>query len=559
MFGLLIFTLVVIGTPVFAVMGGWTELAWLTHHNPEMRVLRFLAPDVLDDRFAGSPVLVTIPLFTFIGYMMAESKTPERIVRAAQAFLGWMPGGLAIVCILASAFFTTFTGGSAITIVAIGALLYPTMVASGYPEKFALGIVTTSGSVGLLLPPSLPILVYSLVAGIDFNKAFKSGIAPGFLVIAMLSAYAMFVAMKHRIPRQTFNAKEAGRALWEVKWEVGVPVLILGGLGTGLTQIDEAAALAAFYAIIVEVYIYEDLDFKDFLRIARNSMGLAGGLLLIMAFAMSLTNYMISEQIPDKIYEWMSAAGINQRWQFLLALNLFLYFMVMDGISMILVSVPLITPFAARFGIQPFHMCIMFLLNMEVCNLTPPFGQNVFVASYRFNRPMVDLYKLTFPFLVIMTIGLIIVDGVPKISTFAVEHDIVLAKAKAAKFNEPPREAWLMECVQEDRNNPLPCSAADKKKWGSGENVGSGVEDGTPAPGPSGSAGAPAPSASAESNEDKEVDDLMKAFDDKPAGSASAAAPAGARPAASGAAPAASGSAGDDDPEMKALEKELEK
>lgn len=549
MFGLAIFILVIIGTPIFAVMGGSTELAWLTHQNPGMRVLRFLAPDVLDERFAGSPVLVTVPLFTFLGYMMAESKTPERIVRTAQAFLGWVPGGLAIVCILASAFFTTFTGGSAITIVAIGALLYPTMVASGYPEKFALGLVTTSGSVGLLLPPSLPILVYSLVAGIDFNKAFKSGIAPGMFVILMLSVYATFVAIKHKIPRQQFKAREAGAALWEVKWEIGIPVLILGGLATGLTQIDEAAALAAFYAIVVEVYIYKDLDFKDFLRIARNSMGLAGGLLLIMTFAMSLTNYMISEQIPDKIYEWMSAAGINQRWQFLLALNLFLYFMVMDGISMILVSVPLITPFAARFGIQPFHMCIMFLLNMEVCNLTPPFGQNVFVASYRFNRSMVDLYKLTFPFLVIMTVGLIIVDAFPRISTFAVEHDIIEAKAKAAKFNEPPREAWLMECVQEDRNNPLPCTPEEKKKWGSGQNIAPGgaepseLDDSVPAP--SASAGAPAPSGSAE--EDGADDEMLKdLMGDKaaPGGSASGA------PAASGATPAPSGSAGGDDDDL---------
>ncbi|HEX3597222.1 MAG TPA: TRAP transporter large permease [Polyangiaceae bacterium] len=519
MIGLLVFLLVIIGTPVFAVMGGWTELAWLTHQNPEMRVLRFLAPDVLDERFAGSPVLVTIPLFTFIGYMMAESKTPQRIVRAAQAFLGWVPGGLAIVCIMASAFFTTFTGGSAITIVAIGALLYPTMVASGYPERFALGVVTTSGSVGLLLPPSLPILVYSLVAGIDFNKAFKSGIAPGMLVIAMLSAYAAYVAIKKGIPRQKFDAKEAGAALWEVKWEIGVPFLILAGLGTGLTQIDEAAALAGFYAIIIEVYVYKDLDFKDFLRIARNSMGLAGGLLLIMTFAMSLTNYMISEQIPDKIYEWMSNAGINQRWEFLFALNLFLYVMVMDGISMILVSVPLITPFAARFGIQPFHMCIMFLLNMEVCNLTPPFGQNVFVASYRFNRSMVDLYKLTFPFLVIMAAGLIVVDAIPRISTFAVENDIREAKAKAAKFNEPPREAWLMECVQEDRNNPLPCTKEDKEKWGSGNNIG----QTTPEPAGSGSA---APGETPGGDED--LDDMLKgAFDDKPAGSAAPADSAG--------------------------------
>jgi hypothetical protein len=276
-------------------------------------------------------------------------------------------------------------------------------------------------------------------------------------------------------------------------------------------------------------------------------MGLAGGLLLIMSFAMSLTNYMISEQIPDKIYEWMSTAGINQRWQFLFALNMFLYFMVMDGISMILVSVPLITPFAARFGIQPFHMCIMFLLNMEVCNLTPPFGQNVFVASYRFNRSMVDLYKLTFPFLVIMAAGLLIVDGIPGISTFAVAADILEAKAKAAKFNEPPREAWLMECVQEDRNNPLPCTPEDKAKWGSGTDIAPQGEP-EPTPGPSASAAAPAPSGSAD--EDSADDDaLMKELMDSPAGSASAA-PGGSGAPAGSAAPAPAGSADSEEEEM---------
>src|SRR5690349_15121916 len=304
MIGLLVFILVVIGTPVFAVMGGWTEVAWLTHDNPHMRVLRFLAPDVLDERFAGSPVLVTVPLFTFIGYMMAESKTPERIVRAAQAFLGWVPGGLAIVCIMASAFFTTFTGGSAVTIVAIGALLYPTLIANGYPERFALGVVTTSGSVGLLLPPSLPILVYSIFAGIDFNKAFKAAVAPGLLVIALLAGYSAYTAVKHRIPRQPFVAAEAWNALWDMKWELGVPLLVLGGLVTGLAQIDEAAALAALYVVFVEVFVYRDLGLRDMPRIVRTATGLAGGLLLIMAFAMSLTNYIVSEQIPDRAYEW---------------------------------------------------------------------------------------------------------------------------------------------------------------------------------------------------------------------------------------------------------------
>jgi len=242
--------------------------------------------------------------------------------------------------------------------------------------------------------------------------------------------------------------------------------VILGGLATGLTQIDEAAALATFYGLVVEFFIHRDLGARDLPKIVRNSIGLAGGLLLIMAFAMSLTNYMISEQIPNRAYEFLSSLGISHRWQFLLALNLFLYVMVMDGISMIIVSVPLVTPFAARFGIQPFHMCIMFLLNMEVCNLTPPFGQNVFVASYRFGKPAWALYRATAPFLLIMTLGLLVVDFVPPISTFAVAADIRAARERAERDGEPPRAAWFMECVQEDRNDPQPCSEEDKRRWG---------------------------------------------------------------------------------------------
>ncbi|HVW30765.1 MAG TPA: TRAP transporter large permease [Polyangiaceae bacterium] len=463
----IVLCLVVIGAPIFVIMGGVTELAWLTHASAGMRHLRFLAPDVLDERFAGNPVLVTVPLFTFVGYVLAESKTPQRIVRAAHALLGWLPGGLAIVCIVASAFFTSFTGGSAITIVAIGALLYPTLIASGYPEKFALGVVTTSGSVGLLLPPSLPILVYSIFAGIDFNKAFKAAIAPGLVVIALLAIYSAVVAVRHRIPTHRFAISEAVAALWDLKWELGVPALVLGGLVTGLMQIDEAAACSAMYVFVIEVWVHREIPLREVPRVVRGSTALAGGLLLIMAFAMSLTNYMISEQIPDKAYAMMSAAGITHRWQFLLALNLFLYVMIMDGISMIIVSVPLVTPFAARFGIQPFHMCIMFLLNMEVCNLTPPFGQNVFVASFRFGRSTSALYRYTFPFLVTMAVGLVIVDGWPWLSTFTVQREIRELREQAEKRGEPPRDVWPLECVQEDRTNPLPCTEEDWKRWGS--------------------------------------------------------------------------------------------
>ncbi len=488
-----------IGAPVFAVMAGTTQLAWLMHPNEAMHHVRFLAPDVLNDRFAGSPVLVTVPLFTFMGYIMAESKTPERIVRASNAFFGWLPGGLAIVCIFTSAFFTTLTGGSAITIVAIGALLYPALRQKGYPDDYSLGLVMTGGSLGLLLPPSLPLLVYSLVAGIDFVKAFKAGVLPGMLVIAILAIHAIYVGITRKIPRTKPHLPEMGAALWVMKWELGIPVLILGGLATGLTELDESAAIAAMYVLIIETFVYKDIKLKELPRIAKNSMALAGAVLLIMAMAMALTNYLISEQIPTKLFEFVTSMGVKKTWQFLLILNVFLYFqaMVMEGFSAILVGVPLLIPFAARFGLSPFHLAMMFLLNLEIAYLAPPLGYNLFVTSFRFGRPMVSLYRITLPFLGLLIIGLVMIMTVPKLSTIAVEGDIAQAKAKAAKFHEPPREAFLLECVQEDRNNPLPCTPEEKAKWGKGA---------TPVatqPEPSSSAGAAGAGGSSD-------DDLMK-------------------------------------------------
>src|SRR5687768_12520280 len=206
--------LAVLGTPIFALMGGASELAWLTHPDATYRHLRYIAPTVLDDRFAGSPILVTIPLFTFVGYLMAESKTPDRIVQASRAFFGWMPGGLAMVCIVASAFFTTLTGGSGVTIVAIGGLLYPALRKQGYPDNYSLGLVTTGGSLGLLLPPSLPILVYALVAGIDFKAAFKAGLIPGVLIMVLLAIHAVYIGIKHKVPRETPSFIEMAKAIW---------------------------------------------------------------------------------------------------------------------------------------------------------------------------------------------------------------------------------------------------------------------------------------------------------------------------------------------------------
>jgi C4-dicarboxylate transporter DctM subunit len=464
--------LALLGTPLFAIMGGASELAWMFHHDPTFHHLRYIAPTVLDERFSDSPILVTIPLFTFVGYVMAESKTPDRIVRASSAFFGWMPGGLAIVCIVASAFFTTLTGGSGVTIVAIGGLLYPALRKQGYSDAFSLGLVTTGGSLGLLLPPSLPILVYSLVAGIDFNKTFKAGLIPGLLVMVLLGIYAAYVGAKEGVKRERPRLVEMRKALWLLKWELLIPVIILGGLGSGLTSLDESAGLAALYTLAIEVWVYKDLSLKkDLPRIAKASMGLAGAVILILAMANALINYVIQETIPAKVLGFMLKLGLDQTWQFLIVMNIFLLIlgMLMDGFSAILVAVPLILPFAARFTLGPFHLAMIFLLNLEIAYCCPPLGLNLFISSFRFNRPVVSLYRVVMPFAGILACALLLVSYIPRISDVLILPDIAAARADAAKTHSPPRDAWIMECVQEDRTNPMPCSDADKKAWPNGQ------------------------------------------------------------------------------------------
>jgi tripartite ATP-independent transporter DctM subunit len=497
-----VIVIALLGTPLFAVMGGSSELLWLTHHDPTQNFLRRIAPNVMEERFADSPILVTIPLFTFVGYMMAESKAPDRIVRAASAFFGWLPGGLAMVCIVASAFFTTLTGGSGVTIVAIGGLLYPALRKQGYPDGYALGLVTTGGSLGLLLPPSLPILVYALVAGIDFNAAFKAGLIPGIMIMVLLAIHAAYIGNKYKVPRSQPNIAEMGSALWLLKWELGVPVVILGGLGTHLTSLDESAALTAIYTIVVEVFIHKDLDLKkDLPRVAKASMILAGAIILILSMANALINFVVNERIPAKVLDFMLGLGLTETWQFLVVLNIFLVVigMLMEGFSAILVAVPLILPFAARFHLHPFHLAMMFLLNLELAYCAPPLGLNLFIASFRFDKPLVKLYRVVLPFTGILAVGLFLVMYVPSLSTVLVDADIKKAYVEAEKKKESPRDAWLMQCVQEDRSNPIPCTEEDKLKFG---------KDGTQ--NPYLAAGVAAPTASASASAAPDADDLMK-------------------------------------------------
>ena len=467
----LVALLALLGTPLFAVMGGVTELAWLTDADPSQQFLRRLAPDIFGSRFAGSPILTTIPLFTFVGYLMAESKTPERLVRAANSWVGWLPGGLAIVCVLASAVFTLFTGGSGVTIIAVGGLLLPALKQKGYSDNFALGLVTTGGSLGLLLPYALPLLVYAMVTGLDFQLVNKAVLAPGGLVLALFVVYAGYIGVKEKIPRQPFDLKEAALATWAFKWELGVFILLVIGIKTNMTDIDEAAGLVALYTLCIECFVYKDLSIKkDLVRIAKGSMALAGAVILILAMANALTYYIVDKHIPERLIEAMLKLGLDKTWQFLIVMNVFLLVlgMVMDGFSAILVAIPLVLPFAAHFGLGPFHVAIMFVLNLELAFSCPPLGLNLFISSFRFSRPVVGLYRLVLPFVGLLAVALLIVTYVPSISNMLVLDDIAAARALAEKEGRTPRQAWRLECVQFDNSNPLPCSEADKKKYPNG-------------------------------------------------------------------------------------------
>lgn len=464
--------LALLGTPLFAIMGGASELAWLMHHDPDQQFLRRLAPEVFGSRFAGSPILTTIPLFTLVGYLMAESKTPERLVRAATAWVGWMPGGLAIVCVLASAVFTLFTGGSGVTIIAVGGLLMPALRGKGYSEKFSLGLVTTGGSLGLLLPFALPLLIYAMVTGLDLALLNKAVLLPGGLVLLFLSIYAAWYGVRAGIQRTPFVLTEALRATWAFKWEMGLFVLLAVAIKSNMAEIDEAAGLVALYTLVIEVFVYKDLSLKkDLVRVAKASMALAGAVILILTMANALINYVVQEQLPDKVLAVMLKIGLDRTWQFLIVMNVFLLVlgMVMDGLSAILVAVPLVLPFAAFFGLGPFHVAIMFVLNLEIAFSCPPLGLNLFISSFRFNRPVVSLYRIAMPFVGLLALSLAVIMYVPRLSNYLVLGDIKEARAQAEREHRTPREAWLLECVQKDRSNPLPCSEEDKLKYPNGQ------------------------------------------------------------------------------------------
>ncbi|MCP4723713.1 MAG: TRAP transporter large permease subunit [bacterium] len=403
------------GAPLFLIFGSLTVIFYLLSDLPLSGMFVELY------QMASIPTLLAIPLFTFAGYLLAKSKTPQRIIDLSTALLGWLPGGLAIIALFACAFFTAFTGASGVTIIALGGLLYPMLLKERYPERFTLGLLTSSGSLGLLFAPSLAIILYGMVARTNIDNLFLAGMLPGMLLIIMLSIYSIF-KNKSNLKRIPFSFKQVLKTVKAAGWEIPMPFIILIGIYGGFFTATDAAAILALYVLIIEVFIYKDLSlFKDVPKIMVESMVLVGSILLILGLALSFTSYLTDEQVPERILETMQTL-ITSKAMFLVVLNIFLLIVgfLMDIFSAIFVVVPLILPIAVSYGIDPVHLGIIFLTNLEIGYSTPPVGLNLFIASFRFEQPVIKLYRAAVPFLIIMVIALIIITYVPDLSLFLV-------------------------------------------------------------------------------------------------------------------------------------------
>ena len=407
-----------LGAPVFVVISAFAMVGFYFTDIP-------FAALVVDtyNKFANNPVLYTIPLFTFAGFILAESRASVRIVNFSRALLGWLPGGFAIVALVACAFFTAFTGASGVTIIALGGLLYPALIKERYPERFSLGLMTSSGSLGLLFPPSLPIIIFGVVGETSINQLFVAGLIPGMMLILLLGMYSTFIGFRSKVVKEKISLPHIIQATSAAKWELIIPIIVAVGIYGGYVTLGEMATLIVVYALIVEVFIHREIKIRHLTVIMNQSMVLVGGILIIMAAALALTNYMIDAQVPMVILDSMQNV-FKSKWTFLIGLNIFLLVVgcVMDIYSALLVVVPLIMPIAVSYGINPVHLGIIFLTNMEIGYSTPPVGMNLFIAAFRFNKPVLVLYRSAIPFIIILLIALMLITYIPDLSLFLVNR-----------------------------------------------------------------------------------------------------------------------------------------
>ncbi len=407
----------ILGTPVFVAMAAFALFFFFRDGIPVAAV----SAEVY--RLISSPTLPAIPLLTATGYVLAESNASLRLLRFFKSILGWMPGGLALIVIAVCALFTAFTGGSGITVIAIGGLVYPMLREDGYPEGFSLGLVTSAGSLGLLFPPSLPVILYSVVAGtrdqsVPADALFIAGLVPGVLMIAMVAAYAVQRGVALRIPRQSFAPREMLAATWVAKWELVIPVAVVYLFLSGTASLVETAAAALVLAMFVECFITKDLHVFKTLPVALiKSSVLAGAVLILLSAAMGITSYIVDAQIPDTLVDWVQT-HIESKWVFLLVLNLLLIVVgcLVDIFSAIVVLAPLIVPMATAFGVHPIHLGVIFLANLELGYLTPPVGLNLFLSASRFNTPLTALFRYVLPFLLLMVLSVLLITYVPDLS-----------------------------------------------------------------------------------------------------------------------------------------------
>lgn len=406
-----------LGAPVFVAMSGIAMLLFFVEGTPIAAVPQATL------QLVQNPTLPAIPLLTLAGYVMASGRASERLVRAYKGLFGWMPGGVALMAISVMALFTTFTGGSGVTILALGGLVFPALINDNYPEGFSLGLVTASGSLGLLFPPSLPVILYGAVAGVAAERLFLGGLLPCVLLIVVVAAYAIRAGIRAGTPRQRFDARELARAMWAAKFDLGLPVVVMAVLLSGLATTVESAAVGALYALCVELFIFRDLHpLRDMPGVMVQSATLVGAVVILMGVALGLTNYLVDAQIPEALMTFVQT-HFHSQWTFLLALNGLLLVLgsVFEIYAAIIVLAPLVAPLGAVFNVDPVHLGVVFLANLELGFLFPPMGLNLFLSASRFGKPLPFLYRQALPFLVIMALGVLFITYVPALTTGVVD------------------------------------------------------------------------------------------------------------------------------------------
>lgn len=408
----LLVCLVLLGAPLFSAIGASAMLGFAGQDTDlSIVIIEFYG-------LAETPILLAIPLFTFAGFLLGEGGAPGRLVRLSQAALGALPGGLAMVSLAACALFTAFTGASGITIIALGAVLFPALTAAGYSERFSLGLVTSAGSLGLLFAPSLPLILYGIVAEVSIDDLFRAGIGPGVLMILLLSLYCFW---KNRRPQaaEPFSLSSLWSAVVDARYELPLPPLVLGGIYTGYFAVSEAAAVTAAYVLVSEFVLRREIPLKRLPGIVRDSMVLVGGIFMILGLSLASTSYMIGMEVPQRLFEWVSP-WLGTEAYFLVALLVFLLIVgaILDIFSAIVLVVPLIVPVAMEYGVHPVHLGIVFLAAMELGYMTPPVGLNLFMSSYRFNKDIGEVYWATWPFLVVLFFCVLLIAFLPQLSLF---------------------------------------------------------------------------------------------------------------------------------------------